>query len=127
MRVAIDASVLVALLNPHDVWHTQAIALTDTLITAGFTPMYFDCAIAEAISAVARRLHEKGRGAEVPDMLARLENQASHNLITWIFPDVPRLYPHALDLIRASSGELNFNDALIALACRERNIPAIKE
>jgi predicted nucleic acid-binding protein len=30
-----------------------------------------------------------------------------------------------LDLIRSSSGELNFNDALIALACRERGIPAI--
>ena len=39
--------------------------------------------------------------------------------------DVPRLYPHVLDLIRASSGELNFNDALIAIACRERDIPGI--
>lgn len=30
-----------------------------------------------------------------------------------------------LDLIQASAGTLNFNDALIALACRERAIPAI--
>jgi predicted nucleic acid-binding protein len=37
----------------------------------------------------------------------------------------PRLYLHVLDLIRATSGELNFNDALTALACRERSIPAI--
>ena len=28
-------------------------------------------------------------------------------------------------MMRGSSGELNFNDALIALACREREIPAI--
>ena len=125
MQVAIDASILVALLNPHDAWHAQAITLRDALIAAGLTPMYFDCVTAEAISAVARRLHEKGRGAQVPDMLARLENQVPQNLITWIFPDVPHLYPHALELIRASAGELNFNDALIALACRERNIPAI--
>lgn len=125
MQVAIDASVLVALLNPHDAWHAQAITLRDALITASLTPMYFDCVVAEAISAAARRLHEKGHGAQVPDMLARLENQAPQNLITWILPDVPRLYPHALDLIRDSSGELNFNDALIALACRERSIPAI--
>lgn len=27
--------------------------------------------------------------------------------------------------MRTSEGALNFNDALIALACRERNIPAI--
>lgn len=30
-----------------------------------------------------------------------------------------------LDLIHASASILNFNDALIALACRERAIPAI--
>lgn len=44
---------------------------------------------------------------------------------TWIFPDVPHLYPEGLDLIRSSSGALNFVDALIAPACRERDIPAI--
>jgi predicted nucleic acid-binding protein len=27
--------------------------------------------------------------------------------------------------MKSSGGELNFNNALIALACRERNIPAI--
>jgi predicted nucleic acid-binding protein len=38
---------------------------------------------------------------------------------------VPDFYPQALDLIRSSSDELNFNDALIALACRGRDIRAI--
>ncbi len=47
------------------------------------------------------------------------------DMLTWILPDVPRLYSETLDLIHTSSGELNFNDALIALACRERNIPAL--
>jgi predicted nucleic acid-binding protein len=46
-------------------------------------------------------------------------------MTAWILPDVPRLYPAALDLIRSSAGALNFNDALIALACQERGIPAI--
>ncbi|MBI3913904.1 MAG: PIN domain-containing protein [Chloroflexi bacterium] len=45
--------------------------------------------------------------------------------LTWILPDAPRLYSATLDLIRSTSGALNFNDALIALACREREIPAI--
>jgi predicted nucleic acid-binding protein len=40
-------------------------------------------------------------------------------------PDAPRLYPEIIALIRSSSGVLNFNDALIALACRERGIEAI--
>ena len=125
MLVAIDTSVLVALLNPRDAWHAQALALQDAMLAADVTPMYFDCVAAEAISTVARRLREKGRAAEVPDVMARLETRVPRDLFTWLYPDVPRLYLHVLDLIRATSGELNFNDALIALACRERSIPAI--
>jgi predicted nucleic acid-binding protein len=30
-----------------------------------------------------------------------------------------------MDLIRSSDGELNFNDSLIALACRERQIEVL--
>jgi hypothetical protein len=30
-----------------------------------------------------------------------------------------------MDLIRSSEGELNFNDSLIALACRERQIASL--
>jgi predicted nucleic acid-binding protein len=95
------------------------------MLASDVTPMYFDCVAAEAISTVARRLREKGRAAEVSGLVARLEALIPYDLLTWILPDAPRLYPQALDLIRVSSGELNFNDALIALACRERGIPAI--
>jgi len=34
-------------------------------------------------------------------------------------------YSQTLDLMRASSGALNFHDTLIALSCQERGIPAI--
>lgn len=125
MRIAVDTSMLVALLNPRDVWHAQAEALYDALLDADITPVYFDCVAAEAVSAAARRLHEKGRAAQVPALLDRLNIQVPREKLTWIFPDVPDLYPQAFDLIRTSSGELDFNDALIALACRERGIPAI--
>jgi len=79
-QIAIDTSVLVGLINPRDLWRQQAVALHDALLTADGKLLYFDCVVAEAISAAARRLHEK---------------------------------------------KLNFNDALIALSCREREIPAI--
>ncbi len=125
MRIAIDSSVLVALLDSRDQWHTKASALHDALLKAGVTPMYFDCVAAEAISAAIRRLHEKGRGVEAAAVIDRLYTLAPPPTLTWILPDVPRLYSAALDLMRVSSGELNFNDALIALACREREIPAI--
>ena len=125
MKITIDSSVLVGLINPHDLWRDRAIALRDGLLASGAELFYFDCVAAEAISAAARRLHEKGRSAEVESLLDRLDAQVPGDTITWILPDVPRLYPEVLDLIRSSSGALNFNDALIALACRERGIPAI--
>lgn len=58
-------------------------------------------------------------------LLDRLNDQVPAEAMTWILPDVPRLYPKVLNLIRSSSGRLGFNAAVIALACRERGIPAI--
>jgi predicted nucleic acid-binding protein len=125
VRVAVDSSVLVGLINPRDLWRGRALALRDALLATGADLLYFDCVVTESISAAARRLHEKGRLAEVEALLDRLNDQVPSDTITWILPDVPHLYPEVLDLIRSSSGALNFNDALIALACRERDILAI--
>ena len=125
MEIAIDSSVLVGLLVPNDLWHVRAVALWKAVKAAGHVGLFFDCVAAEAISVAVRRMHEKGRTAEVAPLLDRLNAQVPLDTITWILPDVPHLYPRVLHLIRSSSGELNFNDALIALACQERGIPAI--
>ena len=125
MRVAVDSSVLVGLINPRDLWRGRALALRDALLATGADLLYFDCVVTESISAAARRLHDKGRLAEVEALLDRLNDQVPSDTITWTLPDVPHLYPEVLDLIRSSSGALNFNDALIALACRARGILAI--
>jgi predicted nucleic acid-binding protein len=125
MKIAVDSSVLVALIDVRDVWRGQALALLDALLNARVTPVYFDCVAAEAVSAAARRLREKGRASEVQALLDHLNTRVPSDTLTWILPDVPDLYPEVLGLIRSSSGELNFNDGLIALACRERGIPAI--
>lgn len=69
MHIAIDASVLVAIINPNDLWHTQAKTLINRLDEVEFTPVNFDCAVTEAVSVLVRRLHEKGYGDEVPQML----------------------------------------------------------
>ena len=116
---------LVALINPRDLWRDQALALENALLAKSGKLFYFDCVVAEAISAAARRLHEKNLTAEVGALLDRLNARVPPETLTWILPDAPRLYAEALALMRSSAGALNFNDALIALACRERSIPAI--
>ena len=123
--IAIDTSVLVGLLNPRDVWHQRAQILHNAILQANVTPTYFDCAVSEAIGTAIRRLQEKHLNHEMLPLFDFLHMLLPQRKLTWIFPDVPRLYPQVLDLMRDSSGELNFNDALIALACRERGIPAV--
>lgn len=125
MQLAVDACVLVALINPRDLWHAQAKVLINAMRAAEHRAVNFDCAVTEAASVLVRRLHEKGRGAAAQRMLEHLNTYIPSQQIVWILPDVPRLYLHVLELMRASDGELNFNDALMALACREREIPAI--
>lgn len=125
MQIAIDSSVLVGLLVPNDLWHAQAVALWDRVEQAGHIGVYFDCVAAEAISVAVRRLYERKLTDEIDTLLDRLNAHVPDSYMTWIFSDVQRLYPTVLDLMRASDGALNFNDALIALACRERQIPAI--
>ncbi len=123
--IAIDTSVLVGLLNPRDVWHHRAQILHDAILQANVIPTYFDCAVSEAIGTAIRRLQEKRLSHEMLPIFDFLHTLLPQRKLTWIFPDVPRLYLQVLDLMRESFGELNFNDALIALACREREILAI--
>jgi predicted nucleic acid-binding protein len=125
MLISIDTSVVVGLLDSRDHWHSTATSLQAALIGAGFAPVYFDCTVTEAVSTLARRLREKQREVELPDLWQRLSMTLPENTLTWVLPDVPRLYGQIMDLIQASEGELNFNDSLIALACRERHIETL--
>lgn len=124
IQIGIDTSVIIGLLDSRDIWHTPAVSLQEAITAAELEPVYFDCALAEAMSTIARRLREKGREAELAGLLDRLLADLPTDTITWILPDVPLLYSQVVELIRSSEGELNFNDGLMALACRERNIPA---
>lgn len=125
MEVAIDSSVLVGLINPRDLWRDKAIALRHALLDHKVELYYFDCVVAESISVVARRLNEQGHLADVKVLFDELNIHIPVAAITWILPDVPRLYPEIIDLMRSSSGDLNFHDALIALSCRDRKIATI--
>jgi len=125
-EIAIDSSLLVGLIYPDDNWHSRALTLWNAIKTSSYLGTFFDCVAAEATSAAIRRLHEKKRPlSEVEKLFSQLNTYVSPDSITWILPDVPRLYPEIINLMLSSGGALNFNDALIALACRERSIPAI--
>jgi predicted nucleic acid-binding protein len=125
IRIGIDTSVLIGLLDPKDLWHEPATALKQALKAHGADVAVFDCVLAEAISTIARRIHEQRRTADLDRLVARILTDYPTEDILWVLPDVPVLYTEIVELVRSSHGELNFNDALIALSCHHRGIPLI--
>lgn len=123
--VAMDANVLVGLLDERDKWHGTAVAIRDALDGAGADLVYFDCVLNEAISVLARRIHEQRRLEEFDALLDQLVRLIPVSDITWVSRDIQRLYEQVLGLVRSSGGGLNFHDALMALVCREQDIPVL--
>lgn len=72
MQIGIDTSVIIGLLDSRDIWHIPAVSLQEAITAAELEPVYFDCALAEAMSTIVRRLREKGREAELAGLLDRL-------------------------------------------------------
>jgi predicted nucleic acid-binding protein len=125
MRVVIDSSVFVGLVNPLDHRRAQAISLLQAIQARPCTLFYLDCVGAESITTILRRLSEQQRSQEIDEIFNRLQQMLKPSQIVWVFPEVPQMFQEILALMQMSNGSLNFNDALIALACRAYGVPAI--
>jgi predicted nucleic acid-binding protein len=125
IRVALDTTVLVSLVDARDKWHSSTLTLKDALKNVQAEVFYLDPVINEAVSVLARRLAEQKRMAQFASVLNRLEELAPPEQITWVSPETRRLYPQVMALVRRHGGELNFHDALIALGCQELGIEYI--
>lgn len=123
--IAFDTSIVVGLLDSQDIWHAQAVELVNALSKHNLGEVIFDCVLAEAISTLSRRMHEKRRSASLSQIITLLRNEYPDSRITWLYPQVSDKYHEILRLVIETNGMLNFNDALIALACLERKIPFI--
>jgi predicted nucleic acid-binding protein len=120
--IGIDTSVLIGIIDPRDKWHKVAVDVYLALEKRDMVVVIFDCVLAEAITTITRRLQEQKRSSEFSGAVTRLSTTYPREDILWILPDVPELFTEIIGLIRSSQGELNFNDSLIALSCRNRSI-----
>ena len=66
MRIGLDTSVLLALIDEKDIWHDKAVAIKDALLRNNKVVIAVsDCVLTETISILARRIHEKRRSEEL--------------------------------------------------------------
>jgi predicted nucleic acid-binding protein len=124
-KAILDSSFLIALMDEKDKWRKKALSIQNALKKKKVRLVYLDCAVNETISVVARRLEEKGRSQEFRSVLQKFEQAIPAESISWIYPEVRRLYPDILAAIKKHEGKLNFHDALMVLAAREMAIPHI--
>lgn len=125
MRVALDTSLLVGLVDRRDTWHVQAKELRTALDELGAVIILLDPVINEVVSVVARRFEEQHRLTQFSSVLTAFMQSTPPDAITWISGETQRLYPDILTLVGQHEGRLNFHDALIALACREIEVEHI--
>ena len=122
IQLGLDTSYVLGLIDEQDLWHARAVQLQGALEAGDFRTSIFDCVLAEVISLLARRTYEQRRSSSFSELTARIQTRFPAKSITWLYPDLPADYEAILKLVVETNGELNFNDALIAIACRKRGI-----
>jgi predicted nucleic acid-binding protein len=125
LLIGLDTSFIIALLDERDHWHSAVLQLLGPLETTGAKQFVFDCVLAEVVSTLARRTQDKRRQSDFPKLLDEIESRFPRSALTWVYPDLSALYDEVIGLVKEAAGELNFNDARIALACHYRGIPLL--
>jgi predicted nucleic acid-binding protein len=118
--VVLDANVLVGYLDANDVHHARAASLVDRVEAAGHRGVLLDVIVAEAVSVLCRRARE--RKANPPDLSVVLRQIRSWHDAGEIEPssqDRPRFFGEVLDVVEATKGVLNFNDAILVVLQRD--------
>ena len=84
--------------------------------------IHLDFILGETISVLARRLEEHKRSTDFTKILAEIRFKIPLEKITWASMNSWRWYNNILSLIDQYKGELNFNDAFIAIQMQRSHI-----
>jgi predicted nucleic acid-binding protein len=122
-EIAVDANVLVGLLDRHDTLHARSDFLLRRLAEDKRQILLLDICVTEALSVLCRRAAQ--RRTNPPDLEhVFLTVRAWHDArrVTFVQEDIERYFAAILDVAQESRGTLNFNDAFLVVLQRERRI-----
>jgi len=119
-EVVLDANVLVGYWDQNDVLHKQALAVFAQLEATGDKPLMLDFLVAEAISVVCRRtMQRKTNRPDLGAILLKVQALFDRGDIEFLNEDVEGRFLKVLDVIRDSTGALNFHDATLMVLQQE--------
>jgi len=122
-EVVLDANVLVGWLDKTDSLAARTDELIARLRAEQASLILLDVLVGEAVSVVCRRAAQ--RKSSPPDLARMLDDVrawSTANRIRWTGQHVERLLPAILDIVAATNGRTNFNDALLIALQREKLI-----
>jgi predicted nucleic acid-binding protein len=125
-EVVLDANVLVGWLDKTDSLAARTDELIARLRAEQASLILLDVLVGEAVSVVCRRAAQ--RKSSPPDLARMLDDVrawSTANRIRWTGQHVERLLPTILDIVAATNGRTNFNDALLIALQREKLIGAV--
>ncbi|MBI5213067.1 MAG: type II toxin-antitoxin system VapC family toxin [Nitrospirae bacterium] len=124
-KIIFDTSFIVGFIDEKDIWHKQASLINDKISANQFNEIVFDCVISEAISVIIRRQIERKEERRIEDLINKLLTHIHRENITWVYPEIERLYDGIIKIVKTTKGALNFNDALIVSVANEFEVPYI--
>ncbi|MEW6096623.1 MAG: type II toxin-antitoxin system VapC family toxin [bacterium] len=120
-----DTNYVIALVDARDKRAAIAEEISRELKIKKTKAIHLDCVLNEVISVLGKRFVEKKRIEEFVPTLRILERLIPKEKITWVYPEVPRLYNEVLKVVEKYKGKLNFHDGLIVTAAKEMGINSI--
>ncbi len=124
-KVIFDTSFIVGFIDEQDIWHKQASLINEKILLGEFNEVVFDCVINETISVLTKRQFERKKRDKTVGLINRLLKHIPKENITWVYPEIERLYDNIIKTVKVTNGILNFHDALIVEASNELEIPYI--
>ena len=115
----LDTNYIIALIDDKDKRAVLAEQLSIELKVRRVKAVYLDCVLNEVISVLGKRFEERKRTTEFKSTLKRLMDLVPRTKITWLYPEVPRLYEKVLRIVEKYEGRLNFHDGLIVVVAKE--------
>ncbi len=124
-EVVLDANVLVGLLDAGDVHHARARSLVDRLQADGHSTVLLDVLVGEAVSVLCRRRDRRTQPPQLEPALGFVRQWFQAGDVAGVQGEATRLAEDILDVVLATQGTLNFNDALLVVLRREGVIDSV--